>query len=197
MNPVIAKFDQAYRKADIPKVKSGDSVRVHQKVREGGKERVQMFEGTVIRTRRFNSVSATLTVRRLASGVGVEKTYLLHSPNLVKVQVVKRAKVRRNYLTYLRQRQGKATRLAEVGFDKDAVNIKEEPKPIAKDKEEVEPKAEGKAEAVEKTEAKPTEPAEAAAKVEDDAKEPVKEDKIAAKKAKAEAFRKAQEAKQK
>ena len=193
MEPVTAKFEQTYRKADIPKIKSGDSVRVQQKVREAGKERVQMFEGTVIRTRRLSSLTATLTVRRLASGVGVEKTYLLHSPNLVKVEVVKRSRVRRNYLTYLRERQGKATRLQEVGFDKDAVNVKDEPKPIAKDKEEVKPEAEVQT----KAETKTTAPTEAAAKVEGDAKESIKDDKVAAKKAKAEAFRKAQEAKQK
>ena len=185
METVISKFEQSYRKSAIPKIKSGDSVKVSQTVREAGKERVQLFEGTVIRVRRPNSLTATITVRRVASGVGVEKTYLLHSPNLVKVQVVKRGKVRRNYLTYLRARQGKATRLTEVGFDKEAVNVKEEPK--LEKPAKAEPKAEAEAEAK-----KPE-----STELETETKEPPKEDKAGAKKAKAEAFRKAQEAKQK
>ena len=199
METVLTKFEQSYRKSAIPKVKAGDTVKVHQTVREGGKERVQLFEGTVIRVRRPNSLTASLTVRRLSAGVGVEKTYLLHSPNLVKVQVVKRGKVRRNYLSYLRERQGKATRLTEVGFDKESVNVKDEPKPEPKAKETTEAKAEAtakptKAEA--KAESKAEKPEPETKPTEAEQPKPT-EDKVAAKKAKAEAFRKAQEAKQK
>lgn len=119
---LIQKVEQNYRKSKVVDVRSGDTVRVHQKVKEGSKERVQMFEGVVIRTDRRNSLTSSITVRRIASGVGVEKTYLLHSPLVLKVEVVKRSNVRRNYLSYLRARSGKAARLSAVTFDKQKVN---------------------------------------------------------------------------
>lgn len=103
-------------------MQSGDTVRVHQRIREGNKQRVQVFEGVVIRTHRLNSVSATLTVRRIASGIGVEKTYLIHSPSLDRIEIIRRAKVRRNFLSYLRERRGKSARLKEVSFDREAAN---------------------------------------------------------------------------
>ncbi len=113
-------------KKSVADVRSGDTVRVHQKVKEGSKERIQMFEGLVIRTRRLNSHTATITVRRIASGVGVERTFMMHSPLVVKIEVIKRSKVRRKYLSYMRQRSGKSARLESVAFDKDAVNVSEE-----------------------------------------------------------------------
>lgn len=122
MFELIQKVEQKYRKHAVVDVRTGDTVRVHQKVKEGSKERVQMFEGVVIRTDRKDSLTSSITVRRIASGVGVEKTYLLHSPLVLKVEVVKRSKVRRKYLTYLRARSGKSARLTAVAFDKDAVN---------------------------------------------------------------------------
>lgn len=122
MFELIQKVEQQYRKHAVVDARTGDTVRVHQKVREGSKERVQVFEGVVIRTDRKDSLTSAITVRRIASGVGVEKTYLLHSPLVLKVEVVKRSKVRRKYLTYLRQRSGKSARLSAVAFDKSAVN---------------------------------------------------------------------------
>jgi large subunit ribosomal protein L19 len=83
---------------------------------------VQIFQGLVIRTDRKGSHTSRITVRRIASGVGVEKSFLLHSPLVLKVEVTKRSKVRRNYLTYMRERTGKAARLTGVDFDRDAVN---------------------------------------------------------------------------
>jgi large subunit ribosomal protein L19 len=124
---VIKEIEQSFKKPHVVDVKSGDVVRVHQKIREGGKERVQVFEGLVIRTKRKNSLSANITVRRIASGVGVEKTFLLHSPLVTKVEVVKRSKVRRNYLSYMRERTGKSARLSAVDFDQDKVNYVPEP----------------------------------------------------------------------
>jgi large subunit ribosomal protein L19 len=111
MFELIQKVEQKYRKHAVVDVRTGDTVRVHQKVKEGSKERVQMFEGVVIRTDRKDSLTSSITVRRIASGVGVEKTYLLHSPLVLKVEVVKRSKVRRKYLTYLRERSGKSARI--------------------------------------------------------------------------------------
>ena len=126
MQSVVQQIEQKYKKHAVVDVKSGDTVRVSQKIKEGNKERVQTFEGLVIRTDRPNSHTSSITVRRIASGVGVEKTYLLHSPLLVKVEVVKRSKVRRNYLGYMRALRGKSARLSSVDFDKSAVNTLEE-----------------------------------------------------------------------
>lgn len=130
MQSVIQKIEAKYKKHDVVDVKSGDTVRVHQKIKEGNKERVQVFEGLVIRTDRKNSHTASITVRRIASGIGVEKNFPVHSPLVTKIEVVKRSKVRRNYLSYMRKRTGKSARLTGVEFDKNAVNtVKEAPKP--------------------------------------------------------------------
>lgn len=115
-------LDQASKKRIVVDVKSGDTVRVHQKIKEGNKERVQIFEGLVIRTNRSGSLSSSITVRRIASGVGVEKSYLLHSPLVTKIEVTKRSKVRRNYLSYMRTLSGKSARMTGVNFDRKAVN---------------------------------------------------------------------------
>jgi large subunit ribosomal protein L19 len=122
MASVIEQIEAKHKKKAVVDVKSGDTVRVHQKIREGGKERIQIFEGLVIRAKRKNSLTSGFTVRRLASGIGVEKTYLIHSPNILKVEIVRRSKVRRNYLTYMRELTGKSARLSGVEFDRDAVN---------------------------------------------------------------------------
>lgn len=122
MESVIRKFEQQFKKLAVVDVQSGDTVKVHQKIREGAKERVQIFQGLVIRTDRKGSHTSRITVRRIASGIGVEKSFLLHSPLVLKVEVTKRSKVRRNYLSYMRQRTGKAARLTGVDFDRQAVN---------------------------------------------------------------------------
>jgi large subunit ribosomal protein L19 len=122
----IKQIESKYRKPRVAQVQSGDTVRVHQLIREGAKQRVQVFEGLVIRTHRMNELTAVITVRRIASGVGVEKTFLLHSPNVQKVEVVRRSKVRRNFLSYQRGRRGKAARLQELAFDKAAANVSDE-----------------------------------------------------------------------
>ncbi len=127
MDSVIKAIEAGMKKKQVVDVRSGDTVKVHQKIREGGKQRIQIFEGLVIRTRRPNSLTASFTVRRVASGVGVEKTFLIHSPTILKVEIVKRSKVRRNYLSYMRRLTGKSTRLGGIEFDRDAVNtIKDE-----------------------------------------------------------------------
>lgn len=122
MFALIQKVNDANKKSKVVDVRSGDTVRVHQKIKEGGKERTQIFEGTVIRTDRKNSLTSRITVRKIASGVGVEKSFLVHSPLVLKIEVTKRSKVRRNYLSYLRNRTGKGTRLAGVNFDREKVN---------------------------------------------------------------------------
>src|SRR3989344_3630737 len=122
MQSVIQKIEEKYKKTQVVDVRSGDTVKVHQKIREGNKERVQVFQGLVIRTDRKGSHTSRITVRRISSGVGVEKSFMLHSPLVVKIEVTKRSKVRRNYLSYMRQRTGKSARLTGMNFDKDTVN---------------------------------------------------------------------------
>lgn len=129
MQSVIQKIEEKFRKNEVVDVKSGDTVEVHQKIKEGNKERVQIFKGLVIRTDRKGSHTSRITVRRIASGIGVEKSFLLHSPLVVKVEVTKRSKVRRNYLTYMRNRTGKAARLTGVDFDRQSVNTVDDKKP--------------------------------------------------------------------
>lgn len=122
MESVINTIANQYKKKQVVDVRSGDSVKVHQKIREGGKERIQIFQGLVIRTSRKDSNVNRILVRRVASGIGVEKSFLLHSPLVVKIEVTKRSRVKRNYLTYMRKRTGKSTRLSAVEFDSAAVN---------------------------------------------------------------------------
>lgn len=137
MNSVIKQINEKFNKPQVVDVRSGDTVKVHQKIREGSKERVQIFQGLVIRTDRKGSHTSRITVRRISSGVGVEKSFMLHSPLIVKVEVTKRSKVRRNYLTYMRQRTGKSARLAGRDFDSAAVNtIDEVVEDISADKSE-------------------------------------------------------------
>lgn len=161
MSNVVDKINQQYKKTAVVDVRSGDTVRVHQKIREGGKERIQIFQGLVIRTDRKGSHTSRITVRRIASGVGVEKGFLLHSPLVVQVEVTKRSKVRRNYLSYMRERTGKAARLSNVEFDREAVNAVHDE---AAEAEEAKLKEEKAKEAAEKAEAKAAEEAETEAK---------------------------------
>lgn len=141
MPTAIERLKLQNLKPQVVDVRSGDSVRVHQKIREGNKERIQIFQGLVIKTSNKNNPMNRITVRRIASGVGVEKSFLLHSPLVVKVEVTKRAKVRRNYLSYMRQRTGKSARLSAVEFDRDSVNEIPE---LRAEQEKVETKAEEK-----------------------------------------------------
>ena len=122
MQEALKAIEKNSIKKQIADIQVGDTVRVHQKIKEGNKERVQIFEGLVIRTDRKNSLTSRITVRRISSGIGVEKSYLLHSPLVLKVDVIKRSKVRRNYLSYMRTRTGKSARMTGVNFDKEAVN---------------------------------------------------------------------------
>ena len=109
---IINVIEQEQLRADIPAFRAGDTVRVHVKVVEGTRERIQVFEGLVI-NRQGGSVRETFTVRRIASGVGVERTFPLHSPRLAKIEVMRRGVVRRAKLYYLRNLTGKAARIRE------------------------------------------------------------------------------------
>lgn len=127
----LKKIGDTQKKSAVVDVRSGDTVRVTQKIKEGEKFRSQMFEGVVIRTDRKDSHTARITVRKVASGVGVEKSFLIHSPLVEKIEIVHRAKVRRKNLSFLRNRSGKSARLNNKVFDRAAANAlptTEEPK---------------------------------------------------------------------
>lgn len=113
---------------NVPDVKPGDTVRVHTKIIEGTKERIQVFEGVVIRVK-GGGVQQSFTVRKISYGIGVERTFLIQSPKLAKIEIRKRANVRRAYLTFLRDLRGKAAKLKDQRFDSLAVNVVEELKP--------------------------------------------------------------------
>lgn len=115
MSELIKLVEQEYaeKRNSLPQFKAGDSVNVHVKIREGNKERVQQFQGTVIQRKNSNSNGETFTVRKISNGVGVERIFPLLSPNIDKIEVIRRGKVRRARLFYLRGRQGKAARIKE------------------------------------------------------------------------------------
>ncbi len=114
MNLVESLERQLEPNPNIPALQPGDTVKVHVRIVEGTRERVQVFQGTIIRLRK-GGVNANFTVRRIAAhGIGVERTFLLHSPRIEKVEIVRRAKVRRAQLYFLRERRGKAARLKEL-----------------------------------------------------------------------------------
>ena len=119
---LIQKVNEKQKKHAVVDVRSGDTVRVSQRIKEGNKERVQVFEGVVIRTDNKDSHTSRITVRKIASGVGVEKSFLVHSPLVEKIEIVRRAKVRRKFLSFLRERSGKSARLKAVKFNREAVN---------------------------------------------------------------------------
>lgn len=113
MNDIIKNIEAAQLKSEVPEFNVGDTVRVHGKIKEGNRERIQIFEGIVLK-RQGGGNRETFTVRKTSNGIGVEKTWPLHSPNVVKVEVVRRGKVRRAKLFYLRDRVGKAARVKEL-----------------------------------------------------------------------------------
>ena len=107
---ILDQITMDYKKDDIPEFKVGDTLRVHVKIIEGQRERIQVFEGYVLK-RQHGGVNETFTVRKLSNGIGVEKTFPLHSPKIEKIEVVRKGRVRRAKLNYMRQRTGKAARI--------------------------------------------------------------------------------------
>ena len=113
---VLEQIERENMRHDIPDFRAGDTVRVHIRIIEGNKERLQVFQGVVIRRRR-GTMNAGFTVRKISHGIGVEKTFPLHSPRIEKVEVITRGKVRRSRLYYLRNLRGKAARIKEKGYN--------------------------------------------------------------------------------
>ncbi|KRK46524.1 50S ribosomal protein L19 [Dellaglioa algida DSM 15638] len=110
---MIAKLTEAQLRTDIPEFRPGDTVRVHARVVEGTRERIQLFEGVVLK-RRGKGISSSYTVRKISNGVGVERTFPLHSPRVAKIEVIRHGRVRRAKLYYLRALNGKAARIKEA-----------------------------------------------------------------------------------
>ncbi len=128
----LKKIGDAQKKPAVVDVRSGDTVRVTQKIKEGEKFRSQVFEGVVIRADRKDSHTARITVRKVTSGVGVEKSFLIHNPLVEKIEIVHRAKVRRNNLSFLRERSGKSARLVNKPIDRATLNALPEIKETSK-----------------------------------------------------------------
>ena len=165
---ILKQIGDAQKKKAVVDVRSGDTVKVTQKIKEGEKFRLQTFEGVVIRVDRKGSHTARIVVRKVTSGVGVEKSYLIHSPLVEKIEITKRSKVRRNNLSYLRNRSGKSARLTAKDFDRAAVNdttvveeVEAAPVEEVKEVEVQETPVETEAKTEEKAEAATETPAEA------------------------------------
>lgn len=155
MHPTLQLVTTKHLKKNVPGMMPGDTVRVHQVVKEGAKERIQIFEGVVIACKGGTSISATFTVRKISFGIGVERTFPLHSPRIVKVERVKTAVVRRAKLYYLRGLTGKAARLneekvdravwEEKGAEEEIKHIQEEVAALAEERAEEKAEEEGEA----------------------------------------------------
>jgi len=128
-------------KKGLPDIKPGDTVKVYQKIKEKDKERIQAFEGVILARKHGKGISATITVRRVVSGVGVEKIFPLHSPTIEKIEISKKGKVRRAKLYYLREAKGKKARLKRKDSSETVVWEKEKPKKEEPKKEDNKPKA--------------------------------------------------------
>ena len=112
-NRLVEEVTASQLRTDLPEFSSGDEIKVSVRIIEGNKSRIQVFQGVVIQ-RRGGGVNATFTVRKVSSGIGVERTFPLHSPNIASIEVMRKGKVRRNKITYIRKRSGKAARIKEI-----------------------------------------------------------------------------------
>ena len=110
---LVDEITKSQLRNDLPEFSSGDEIKVSVRIIEGNKQRIQNFKGVVI-SRRGGGVSATFTVRKMSSGIGVERTFPVHSPSIASIEVIRRGKVRRNKITYIRQRSGKSARIKEI-----------------------------------------------------------------------------------
>lgn len=154
---LIQEFEKSNMTRTFPEIKAGDTIRVHQKIKEEGrgkdkkeKERIQVFEGLVIRRRGGNGLDGSFTIRKIASGVGVEKNFPIHMPNIVKIEFVKRGKVRRSNLAYLKDKKEKDARLQEIKLtDKEIKALEFDDEAEREAKEKAEAKEKGKDEKVE------------------------------------------------
>ncbi len=131
----IEKFNKEQLKKGLDDIRPGDTIKVHQKIKEKDKQRIQVFEGLVLARKHGKGISATITVRKLISGIGVERVFPLHSPNIEKIEIVKRGRVRRAKLYYLRKAKGRKARLKKVDFEQSVIQETKEPAQIEEKKE--------------------------------------------------------------
>jgi len=117
----IEKFNREQLKKGLDDIRPGDTIKVHQKIKEKDKQRIQVFEGLVLARKHGKGISSTVTVRKLVSGIGVERVFPLHSPNIEKIEIIKRGKVKRAKLYYLRKAKGKKARLKKVDFEQSVI----------------------------------------------------------------------------
>ena len=174
----IREIIKKFSKKNVPNILPGDTVKVHQKIKEGSKERIQVFEGIVLGKKHGSEIGATITVRKVSKGVGVERIFPIHSPLIEKIDVVKRSKVRRAKLYFLREAKGARARLRRKEFDNEVVNKvkeiaeeKKEEKPLEEKQPESEEKNTGEAKEIKKEEVEKIETAEETSKEEDPKKE--------------------------
>jgi len=139
MTSKLEQFNKAQLKKNIPDIRPGDTIRVHQRIKEKNKERIQVFEGLIIARKHGKEPGATITVRKISKGVGVERVFPIHSPLISKIELVKRSKVRRAKLYYMRERTGKRARMKTKEMTSKAwEDPKEEPKTEEKKEEKKE-----------------------------------------------------------
>ena len=136
MPTLLEKFNKEQEK-NLPELRPGDTIKVHQKIKEGDKERIQIFEGIIIAKKHGKSISTTITVRKIVDGIGVERVFPIHSPMIEKIEVVRHGKVRRSKLYYLRTAQGKKGKLKRKDFAKVVAD-----KPVKVQETTIEPKTE-------------------------------------------------------
>ena len=130
MSKILQDFGAQFCKAEVPELKPGYLIKVHTKIKEGNKERIQAFQGTVMKTNSGYGIDDTFTVRKVSEGIGVERIFPIHSPNIIKIEVIRAHKVRRAKLGYLRELSGKALRLKEIPLN---LRFKKFEKPEAKE----------------------------------------------------------------
>ncbi len=133
MSKLLDQFNKSQLK-NLPDIMPGDTIRVHQKIKEGSKERIQIFEGVVIAKKHGKGISSTITVRKVVDGVGVERVFPVHSPSIDKIEVVRHSKVRRAKLYFLRTAKGKKARLKRKDFAEAIAEEPEEPKEESEEK---------------------------------------------------------------
>ncbi|MBT3348801.1 50S ribosomal protein L19 [bacterium] len=136
MSELLHSYSKKFCKDEVPDLKPGYIVKVHQKITEGSKTRIQVFQGTVLAVNSGHGVDDTFTVRKISEGIGVEKVYPIHSPNVVKIEVMRAQKVRRAKLNFLRDRSGKALRLKEIPLKLRGKKFEKDVAPVAEDSSE-------------------------------------------------------------
>lgn len=132
MTTKVEQFNKIQQKQGLSEIKAGDTVQVFQKIKEKDKQRIQIFEGLVLARKHGKGINSTIKVRKIVAGIGVEKTFPVHSPNIEKIKIVKRGKVRRAKLYYLRTAKSKKARLKKIDFEQQKIVTPEKPEDVGR-----------------------------------------------------------------